>query len=86
MLVREDSAVDELLHLGQIAAEASQCITASVLGMSYHAEIEVVGSYSVAARPHRLFARVVDYRIEFVGYAYFHNVFANDCTNLLIFS
>ena len=86
MLVCEDSAVYELLHLVKVAAESSQCVAGSVLCMSYDAQKEVVGSYSIASRPHRFFARVVDYRIEFVRYAYFHNVFTNDCTNLLIFS
>ncbi len=37
MLVREDSAVYELLHLVQVAAKAAQCIAGSVLCMSYDA-------------------------------------------------
>ena len=86
MLVCEDSAVYELLHLVKVAAKAAQCIAGRVFGMPDDAQKEVVGSYSIASRPHCFFARVVDYRIEFVRYAYFHNVFTNDCTNLLIFS
>ena len=86
MFVREDPAVYELLHLVKVAAKAAQCIAGRVFGMPDDAQKEVVGSYSIASRPHCFFARVVDYRIEFVRYAYFHNVFTNDCTNLLIFS
>ena len=37
MLVCEDPAVYELLHLVQVAAESSQCVAGSVLCMSYDA-------------------------------------------------
>ena len=86
MLVCKDPAVDELLHFRNVAAEPPEGVASRVFGMSDHAQKEVVRCYSVASGPHRFFARIVDYRIEFVRYAYFHNVFTIDCTNLLNFS
>ena len=60
MFVREDSAVNELLHFGYIATESSQGIASRIFGMPDDAEKEMVGGYSIAACPHRLFARIVD--------------------------
>ena len=75
MLVCEDPTVYELLHLRQVAAESSEGIAGCIFSVSEHTQKEVIRGYSKAAGSNRFFARIVDYRIEFVRYAYFHNVF-----------
>ena len=86
MFVGEDVAIDELLHLIEVASEASERVSSGIFRMSDDAQKEVVGSYSIASRPHRFVAGIVDDCVEFVGYADFHNVFEFDCANLLKFS
>ena len=61
MLVCEDAAVYELLHFRQVAGESSEGVAGCVFSMSEHAQKEVIRGYSVAARSHRFFARIVDY-------------------------
>ena len=86
MLVCEDVAVNELLHLVEIACQTSQRIRSCVFSVADNAQEEVIGSYSIASRPHGFVAGVVDDCVEFVRYADFHNVFYFDCANLLNFS
>ena len=61
MLVCEDPAVDELLHLRQVATESSEGVAGCVFSVSEHTQKEVIRGYSEAARSHRFFARIVDY-------------------------
>ena len=72
MLVCQDSAVNELLHLVDVDVQSSQCVHGCVLPVADDAKEKVVRCDAVTACSHGLFAGKVYYRVEFVRYVYFH--------------